>query len=132
MGTLMKGPMPSSTPQHGGQSSGQLSDPLSGQRSGPKSASKVAVAKVVPLRPAPVLAPGRADDVIAFYAEFPDRWRAFLHAHFRDYRHVSFFFGVTEKAAQKWWDGIGGVNAGKMAYACATIPTAPQWLYAAE
>ena len=86
----------------------------------------------MPLRPTPALAPGRVDDVIAFYAEFPDRWRAFLHAHFRDYRHVSAFFGVTEKAAQKWWDGIGGVNAGKMAYACATIPTAPQWLYAAE
>ncbi len=120
----MRGPMPCPTPKAGGQSSGQLS----GQRSAGASGD----CRIVPLRPTPALAPGRVDDVIAFYAEFPDRWRAFLHAHFRDYRHVSAFFGVTEKAAQKWWDGIGGVNAGKMAYACATIPTAPQWLYAAE
>lgn len=77
-------------------------------------------------------APGDAASLMAFYVAFPIRWREFLHAHFADAGHVATFFGVSERAAAKWWDGAGGVNGGKVALACATIPTAAPMLFAAE
>lgn len=73
-----------------------------------------------------------AVDPNACYAEFPDRWRAWLHAHYHTSSHVAQAFSVSEKAAQKWWDGIGGVNGGKVAYAVRTQPGAAQFLFAAE
>jgi hypothetical protein len=66
------------------------------------------------------------------YAQFPDRWRAWLHANYRTARHVAQAFSVSERAAQKWWDGVGGVNGGKVAYAVRTQPGAASFLFAAE
>lgn len=74
----------------------------------------------------------KAIDPEACYAEFPDRWRAWLHANYRTSRHVAQAFCVSERAAQKWWDGMGGVNGGKVAYAVRTQPGAAQFLFAAE
>jgi hypothetical protein len=71
-------------------------------------------------------------DPEACYAGFPDRWRQWLHRNYRTARHVAQAFSVSERAAQKWWDGIGGVNGGKVAYAVRTQPGAAQFLFAAE
>ena len=71
-------------------------------------------------------------DPEACYAAFPDRWRAYLHSNFRTARHVAQAFFVSEKAAQKWWDGIGGPTGGKVAFAVARDPGAAQFLFAAE
>jgi hypothetical protein len=73
-----------------------------------------------------------AVDPEACYAEFPDRWRAWLHRNYRTARHVAQAFCVSERAAQKWWDGVGGVNGGKVAFAVRTQPGAAQFLFAAE
>lgn len=71
-------------------------------------------------------------DPAACYAAFPDRWRAWLHSNYRSSTHVAQAFSVSERAAQKWWDGVGGVNGGKVAYAVRTQPGAAQFLFAAE
>jgi hypothetical protein len=76
--------------------------------------------------------PGNARDLMAFYGAFPIRWQEFLHAHFGSEVQVAIFFGVSERAAAKWWNGEGGVNGGKVALACSTIPTAATMLFAAE
>ncbi|WP_131802325.1 hypothetical protein [Yoonia tamlensis] len=49
-------------------------------------------------------------------------WRAFLHAHYRNQIEVAYCYGVTEKAAEKWWLGIGGPNGAKVAIAYQTHP----------
>lgn len=67
---------------------------------------------------------------MAFYAAFPDRWRAFLHAQFRSPFEVAAFFSVTEKAAEKWWHGIGGPQGAKVTYALEEIEGAADWLVA--
>jgi hypothetical protein len=58
---------------------------------------------------------------LATYAAFPDRWQAFLRAHFRNAFEVAVFFSVTPKAAEKWWEGIGGPQGSKLAYALEEI-----------
>lgn len=63
----------------------------------------------------------RQADPLAYYAGFPDRWQAFLRAHFRTAFDVAVFFSVTPKAAEKWWDGIGGPHGSKLAYALEEI-----------
>jgi hypothetical protein len=73
-----------------------------------------------------------AIDPEACYAAFPDRWRAWLKANYRTPRHVAQAFSVSERAAMKWWDGVGGVNGGKVAYAVRTQPGAAEFLFAAE
>lgn len=75
------------------------------------------------------LAGQRQCDPLAFYAEFPDRWQAFLRAHFRNAFEVAAFFSVTEKAAEKWWEGIGGPQGAKLGYALAEIPGAIAQLF---
>lgn len=42
---------------------------------------------------------------------FPDRWSDFLKGHFRDVRHVGFFFDVDDKTARNWWAGVTGPSA---------------------
>lgn len=75
---------------------------------------------------------GRQVDPLDYYAQFPKRWMAFLHASFRNPVEVAAFFSVTEKCADKWWEGIGGPHAGKLGYAVTTIDGAAQFLFAAE
>lgn len=74
----------------------------------------------------------RAMDPEDCYQRFPDRWMRWLHCNFTDARKVARAFSVSERAAQKWWDGIGGVNGGKVAYAVRTWPGAAEFLFAAE
>ena len=66
------------------------------------------------------------------YQRFPDRWMRWLHRNFADPHKVARAFGVSDRAAQKWWDGVGGVNGGKVAYAVRTWPGAAEFLFAAE
>lgn len=48
---------------------------------------------------------GRRADLDGMRRKTPDRWMAFLHAHFRDTVSVAYFFGVDEKTARNWWNG---------------------------
>lgn len=56
------------------------------------------------------------------HAEFPERWRAYIRAMYRDYREVTQAFGVCERTARKWWEGESGVNGGYVAVAMRTHP----------
>jgi hypothetical protein len=71
-------------------------------------------------------------DPDGFARAFPAKWQAFLHAHFRNSIHVADTFGVTDRAARKWWDGIGGPNGAKVAQAHLMYPAEAQMLFAAE
>lgn len=64
--------------------------------------------------------------------DFPDRWRAYLRAHFRNHTQVAAAFEVTERAARKWWEGDGACNGAKVVVALRLHPdTAPAMLLAA-
>lgn len=126
-GYPMGHPKPIDTPNRAGQSFGFASGVGSGQEVGPSSRLKADHLAAIARRKA-----REAVDPDACYAEFPERWRSWLHRHFRSARHVAQAFGVSERAAQKWWDGVGGVNGGKVAYAVRTQPGAAQFLFAAE
>ncbi len=39
--------------------------------------------------------------------DFPDLWQAYVRAHFASIADVALAFGVTERAARRWWDGAG-------------------------
>lgn len=65
---------------------------------------------------------GRRCDPFEVQRKFPDRWMAFLHAHFSGPAQVGFTFGVTEKAAEKWWHGMGGPQGAKVALAYSSYP----------
>ena len=71
---------------------------------------------------AQILHRGVPFDPDRFRALFPDRWRAFLHAHHRSIKEVAAFYNVTDKAARKWWDGVGGPQGDKVALAAMTNP----------
>ena len=63
-------------------------------------------------------------DLNRFRAVFPDRWQAFIKAHFRDIRHVQFSLGVSEKTARDYWAGTTSPRAEVALYAVATHPGA--------
>ncbi len=67
-----------------------------------------------------------------FARKFPAKWQAFLRAHFRNPVHVAYTFGVTDRAARKWWDGDGGPHGAKVAQAQVMYPAETQMLFAAE
>lgn len=46
-------------------------------------------------------------DAYRINREFPDRWQAYLRAHFGSIAEAALAFGVTERAARRWWDGAG-------------------------
>jgi hypothetical protein len=39
--------------------------------------------------------------------DFPEQWQAYLWAHFGSINDAALAFGVTERAARRWWDGAG-------------------------
>lgn len=72
-------------------------------------------------------------DPHATHREFPQKWRAYLHAAFPNHFVVAQTFQVSERAARKWWNGEGGVNGGHVAVAIQMQPAiAPRLLFAAE
>ena len=63
-------------------------------------------------------------DPHAFRRVFPERWAAFLRAHHRDPVEVAYIYGVTERAARDWWDGVTGPRGSVVAQAQAQRPEA--------
>lgn len=61
-------------------------------------------------------------DPHAFRRVFPDRWSAFLRAHHRDATEVAYFYGVTDRAARDWWEGVSGPRGAVVALAAAAEP----------
>lgn len=53
---------------------------------------------------------------------FTDRWQAFLHAQHRDATEVAFVYGVTDRAARDWWDGVSGPRGAAVVIAAANYP----------
>lgn len=108
----------------------------SGPESGPDDASErrsgafphAAHARILSLAAqTPVYDPARV------HREFPDRWRAYIRANFRNLTHVMQVFGVSERCARKWWNGESGANGGYVAIAMAEHPVAAsRMLFAAE
>lgn len=63
---------------------------------------------------------------------FPDRWSAFLRGHFRDRVQVAYVFGVDERTARNWWDGVSSPRAEVALIAVSRFPAAlPFFLRAA-
>jgi hypothetical protein len=70
-------------------------------------------------------------DVLGFSAAFPDKWMGYLRANFDDAVHVARTFRVSERAARKWWDGVGAARGDKVLIALRIHPEASQMLLAA-
>jgi hypothetical protein len=75
--------------------------------------------------------PSSNPDPRRYRALYPDKWQAFLHAHFRDAVHVAYFFGVSERTGRDWWEGVTASQGWAVAYAIEAIPTAAAYLRAA-
>ena len=54
---------------------------------------------------------GRPINLRHYRAVFPDRWAAFLKAHFGNSVTVAFFFDVDEKTARNWLEGVTAPRA---------------------
>lgn len=59
---------------------------------------------------------------------FPDLWRAFLRAHYRDHMEAAYSLGVSEKTGRDWWEGVTGANGASALYAIATNEGAMQFI----
>ena len=70
----------------------------------------------------------RPFDLHRYRVVFPDRWSAFLRAHFRDHIHAAFMFGVSERCARNWWEGVSAPRAEFALAACKHIPGAAEFL----
>jgi hypothetical protein len=55
---------------------------------------------------------------------FPDRWSAFLRATLRDTTEVAYVYGVTDRAARDWWDGVSGPRGSSVVVAAVQYPQA--------
>jgi len=77
--------------------------------------------------------PQRPYDPHRVHREFPVRWQAYIHAHYRNLAHVVNTFQVSEKTARNWWTGATGAVGGHVAVAVQEHPEeALQMLFAAE
>lgn len=74
---------------------------------------------------------GNSPDPRRYRALYPDKWHGFLHAHFLDAQQVGYFFGVSERTARDWWEGVTRSQGWAVAYAIESIPTAREYLRAA-
>lgn len=71
------------------------------------------------------LPPGAvAVDLDGMRRQFPARWSAFLRAHFAGPLHVAVVFGVDERAARNWWEGVTAPRAEAAIAAVAAYPQA--------
>jgi len=73
---------------------------------------------------------GRPFDLHRYRVVFPDRWAAFLRAHFRDQMHVAYMFGVSDRTARNWWEGVSAPRAEFALAACKNVPGASEYLMA--
>lgn len=74
---------------------------------------------------------GHSPDPRRYRALYPEKWHSFLRAHFRDAMQVGFFFGVSERTARDWFEGVTRSQGWAVAYAVETIPGAAEYLRAA-
>lgn len=74
---------------------------------------------------------GRPCDPRAFQRLYPDRWHAFLKAHFRNSVEVAAFFCTDERTARLWLEGTTTPRAWAVSYAVMSIPSARKYLEAA-
>lgn len=74
---------------------------------------------------------GRPCDPRKYRALYPDRWSAFLRAHFQNATHVAAFFEIDHKTARNWVEGATGPTGWAVAYVIHSIPSARQFLEAA-
>jgi hypothetical protein len=75
--------------------------------------------------------PASNPDPRRYRSLYPDKWHGFLHAHFRDAMHVAYSFGVSERSARDWWEGVSTSQGWAVAYAIENIPGAAEHLRAA-
>ena len=65
--------------------------------------------------------------------DYPERWSAYIRAHYRNLNHVCQTFDVSERTARKWWDGETGGHGPQVGIAWRTHGEAVlQKLFAAE
>jgi len=74
-----------------------------------------------------------AADPYRMARDLPDRWMRYCRDHFRSDIETAWAFGVCERTARKWRQGLGGCNGDKVAMAVRHHPaSAPAYLFAAE
>lgn len=66
----------------------------------------------------------RPFDLHRFRVVFPERWQAFLKAHFRSTAEIASFFDVDDKTARNWVEGCTKPTAPTAIIAIACIPGA--------
>lgn len=71
---------------------------------------------------------GRPCDPRGFQRLYPDRWAAFLRAHFRSSVEIAVFFDVDEKTARVWSEGVTGPRGWAVSYALVAVPGAAPFL----
>lgn len=64
--------------------------------------------------------------------EFPARWRDYCVTYFRTDIECAAAFGVCERTARKWRQGLGGCNGDKVSMAVQMHPEIVPVLFAAE
>lgn len=74
---------------------------------------------------------GFLSDPKSFDRHLRDAWVELTNKHFQTAEHAAVFFGVTEKAARNWREGITGPKGGAVAYAIKTLPGAAEQLLGA-
>lgn len=107
--------------------SGLSSVPVSGEF--PHDAHRAALGRGTVPRGALPVAPRAVDDSRDVQRAMPELWRDFIRANFADLRAVMLAFGVSERAARKWWNAEGGVNGAYVVHALRHWPEAARdWL----
>lgn len=70
-------------------------------------------------------------DPRSFDQHLRNAWVELTNKHFQSAEHVAVFFGVTEKAARNWREGVTGPKGGAVAYAIKNVPGAADKLLGA-
>lgn len=66
-------------------------------------------------------------DALRLMADAPELWMQFLHAHYDDVAEVQVAYRVSARAAEKWWQGVGGARIDKLLIALVSSPEALAW-----
>tara|TARA_R110002020_G_scaffold474099_3_gene704523 strand:- start:176 stop:502 length:327 start_codon:yes stop_codon:yes gene_type:complete len=65
------------------------------------------VPRAAPLSPEPLSGQVVQLEPYRVLRDFGGQWQAYLRAHFASINDAALAFGVTERAARRWWDGAG-------------------------